>query len=72
MLLHWIGRERLLYLPQVGFESMVSEARDEGINGNDIKACLDHHALAKLFPTSEAREARACFDAMQRYFFSAE
>ena len=50
---------------------MVSVARDEGINGSDIAACSDHHAFAKLFPTSEAREARACFDAMQRYFFSA-
>ena len=50
---------------------MVPVARDEGINGDDIEACSDHHAFAKLFPTSEAREVRACYDAMQRYFFSA-
>ena len=70
MVLRWIGRERLLYLSQVGFESMVLEARDEGINGDDIAACSDHRAFANLFPTSEARKARACFDAMQGYFFS--
>ena len=50
---------------------MIPVARDEGIRGDDIEACSDHHAFAKLFPTSDAREARACFDAMQRYLFSA-
>ena len=61
------------FLSQVGFESMIPVVRDEGINGNDIEACSDHRAFAKLLPTSdaqEARKARACFDAMQRYFFS--
>ena len=58
-------------LSQVGFESMVSVVTAKSINGDDIAACSDHHAFAELFLTSEAREVRACYDAMQRYFFSA-
>ena len=74
MSVHWIGRQRLLCLSQVGFESMVPLVTAKGINGSDIEACSDHHAFAKLFPASDARQtrkARACFDAMQRYLFSA-
>ena len=74
MVVRKIGREQLLCLSQVGFESMVPLVTAKGISGNDIKACSDHRAFAKLFPALEAREsrkARACFDAMQRYLFSA-
>ena len=63
-----------LCLSQVGFESMIPAVKDKGIDGNDIEACSDNRAFAKLFPTSDAREARkarACFDAIQRYLFSA-
>ena len=74
MVVRKIGHEQLLCLSQVGFESMVPLVTAKGINGSDIEACSDHRAFAKLFPASDARQtrkARACFDAMQRYLFSA-
>ena len=72
MVLRWILVSDCYILSQVGFESMIPVVRDEGINGDDIAACSsDHHAFGKLFPTSKAPEARECFDAVQRYLFSA-
>ena len=72
MVLRWILVSDCYILSQVGFESMIPVVRDEGINGDDIAACSsDHHAFGKLFPTSKAQEARKCFDAVQRYLFSA-
>ena len=50
---------------------MVPVVVAQGIDGNDIAACSDHRTFTKLFPTSKAREARECFDAIQRNLVSA-
>ena len=71
---YWIGLQRLRCLSQLGYQFLAPVVKDKRINGSAIAACSDHRAFAKLFPALEAREsrkARACFDAMQRYLFSA-
>ena len=62
---HWIGREALFCLLQLGFASMVPAAKDKHVDGSKIAECSGGEDFAKLLSLSDPQ---AAFQALQGYF----